>query len=435
MLPTVSIVGRPNVGKSTLFNRIVGQRQAIVDDTPGVTRDRHYGEALWNGKDFTVIDTGGYLKSDNEVVSKGVREQVEIAVSQSDVIIFVVDAKQGETELDQDVADRLRRQEKPVILAVNKADNQELFWTAQEFYRLGFEELYAVSSLNGTGSGDLMDAVVSYLPETTEEPEDEDPRIAFVGRPNVGKSSLLNSLVKDERSIVTDIPGTTRDAINSKLIHKDQSLTLVDTAGLRRKTRVKENIEFYSSVRTSKSIRECDVAVLLIDAWQGLEKQDIKILKEAEQFNKGLIIALNKWDLIEKETNTEREFRKAVYEMIPDLQYVPVVTISAQTGQRVGKVLDLCLEVISERSKKISTGKLNQFLEDLISERPLPMSGRRQLHINYVTQVKSKPPVFIFFMNKPSELPANYRRFIYNKLRDTFGFKGVPLTLSFREKN
>ncbi len=435
MLPTVSIVGRPNVGKSTLFNRIIGQRQAIVDDTPGVTRDRHYGEALWNGKDFTVIDTGGYLKSDDEVVSKGVREQVEIAVNQSDVIIFVVDAKQGETELDQDVASRLRRQQKPVILAVNKADNQELIWTAQEFYRLGFEELYAVSSLNGTGSGDLMDAVVSHLPETTEEPEDKDPRIAFIGRPNVGKSSLLNSLVKNDRSIVTDIPGTTRDAINSKLIHKDQSLTLVDTAGLRRKTRVKENIEFYSTVRTSKSIRECDVAVLLIDAEEGLEKQDIKILKEAEKFNKGLVIALNKWDLIEKSTNTEREFRKAVYEMIPDLQYVPIVTISAHTGQRVGKVLDLCLEVISERSKKISTHKLNQFVEDMVSERPLPMSGRRELHINYATQVKTKPPVFIFFMNKPSELPANYRRFIYNRLRDTFGFKGVPLTLTFREKN
>lgn len=433
MLPVVSIVGRPNVGKSTLFNRIVGERQAIVDDKPGVTRDRHYGESLWNGKDFTLIDTGGYLRSDDEVMSKGVREQVEIAISQSDVIIFVVDVLQGTTDLDDDVAELLRRQKKPVILAVNKADNQERIWNAQEFYKMGFDELYPVSSTNGTGTGDLLDAVVAHLPDIEPEEEQPEPKIAFIGRPNVGKSSLLNALLNDDRSIVTDIPGTTRDAINSKLEYAGNELILVDTAGIRRKTKVKENIEFYSSLRSSKSIRECDVAVLLIDAVQGLEKQDIKILKEAEQFNKGLVIALNKWDLVEKDTNTERDYRNFIREMLPDLDYVPIVTISAETRQRITKVLDLCLEVIGERCKKIPTHELNEFMQNIQKERPLPMSGRRQLSLKYATQVKSNPPVFIFFMNKPRELPANYRRYIYNKMREAFGFKGVPLTLTFRE--
>lgn len=433
MLPVVSIVGRPNVGKSTLFNRIVGERQAIVDDEPGVTRDRHYGESNWNGKDFTVIDTGGYLSSDNEVMSKGVREQVEIAISQSDVIIFVVDVTQGQTDLDDDVTNLLRRQEKPVILAVNKADNQERIWMAQEFYRMGFNELYPVSSTSGLGTGDLLDGVVEHLPDIDPDDTAKEPKIAFIGRPNVGKSSLLNALLKDERSIVTDIPGTTRDAINSKLSYGDQNFILIDTAGMRRKTKVKENIEFYSSVRTSKSIRECDVAVLLVDAVQGLEKQDIKILKEAEKYNKGLILALNKWDLVEKETNTERDYRNFIYEMLPELDYIPIVTISAHTKQRVTKVLDLCIDVIEERKKKITTHELNVFLENILKERPLPMSGRRQLNIKYGTQAKNNPPVFIFFMNKPHELPANYRRYIHNKMRQAFGFKGVPLTLTFRE--
>lgn len=437
MLPIVSIVGRPNVGKSTLFNRIVGERQAIVDDKPGVTRDRHYGEGFWNGVDFTVIDTGGYLRDDKEVVFQGVREQVEIAINQSDIIIFVVDGLQGETDLDEEVADQLRRQKKPVVLAVNKSDNQERIWSAQEFHSMGFKELFAISSTSGIGTGELLDAVVSHLPtpNIVEQQEDvhSEPKIAFVGRPNVGKSSLLNALLKDERSIVTDIPGTTRDAINSSLKYKDRDLILVDTAGLRRKTRVKENIEFYSSIRTSKSIRESDVVVLLIDSVQGVEKQDIKILKEAEQFNKGLIIALNKWDLVEKETNTERDYRNFIYEMLPDLNYVPIITISAVTRQRITKVLDLCLDVLEERKKKISTRALNDFMQKITNERPLPMSGRRQLSLKYATQVKANPPVFIFFMNKPDELPPNYRRFIHNKMREEFGFKGVPVTLTFRE--
>ncbi len=436
MLPVVSIVGRPNVGKSTLFNRLVGKRKAIVHDEYGVTRDRHYGETFWNGRDFTVIDTGGYLPNEMNVMVVGIREQVHIALEESDVILFVVDVKDGINTLDKSVANLLRQQDKPVVFVSNKADNEERRMNASEFYELGFEHLYPVSSINGTGTGELLDKVVElFPPKAKTEPEVKAPKLAFVGRPNVGKSSLFNALLKDERAIVTDIAGTTRDSINSELEYDGKNYLLVDTAGLRKRTKVKENIEFYSTIRTDRAIRECDIAILLVDAMQGFDAQDKRVIREAEKFNKGLIIVLNKWDLVpEKDTNTTREFEKYIYGSVPQLYYVPIVTISALNKTRIHRVLETAQLVIEERKKEISTNDLNEFIKHMLTEKPLPMKRGRQLKITYATQVKSNPPVFKFFMNSPHDLPPNYRRFIESKIREQFGFVGVPITMIFRQK-
>ncbi|MDI6400752.1 ribosome biogenesis GTPase Der [Balneolaceae bacterium ANBcel3] len=435
MLPVVAIVGRPNVGKSTLFNRLLGERQAIVHDEYGVTRDRHYGESFWNGRDFTVIDTGGYLPDKDNVITSGIRNQVELAISEADVIVLVTDVLQGITKEDDTVAELLRKQKKPVVLAVNKSDNQQASWGASEFYKMGFDDLFPVSAISGMGTGEMLDKLVELLPEPVEtEAEADIPKIAIVGRPNVGKSSLINSLLKNERCIVTDIAGTTRDSINSKLVFNDREYILVDTAGLRKKSRVKDNIEYYSLLRTEKSIRECDVCVLLVDSVQGFDVQDARLLRMAEQFNKGMVIALNKWDLIEKETNTAKDFTEKINRKVPNLKYVPVITISALTGQRVQKIIDECETVIREREKKITTSKLNTFLKEITDKRPLPYIRGNQLKIKYVTQVKNKPPVFAFFMNSPRDLPANYRRFIENNLREQYEFKGVPITMVFKQK-
>lgn len=436
MSATVSIVGRPNVGKSTLFNRLIGRRKAIVHDDYGVTRDRHYGDSYWNGRNFSVIDTGGYLPDEEDVITVGIREQVHLAIEESDVILFVVDTETGITSLDRSVAQILRKQEKPVFLVVNKCDNEQKRMEGVEFYGLGFDEIFPVSSISGIGTGDLLDEVVKYLPDEIEEPEDPGyPKIAFVGRPNVGKSSLMNALLKDDRCIVTDIPGTTRDAINSLLDYKGETFILVDTAGLRKKAKVKENIEFYSTVRTDRSIKEADVVVLILDAMQGFDEQDKRILREAEKFNKGIVIVLNKWDIVpEKDTNLLKEFQEYIYGKVKTLDYVPIISISALTGQRIDKVLDISKAVITERMKKISTPELNNFIIKLLKERQLPVKRGKQLKIQYATQVKSNPPVFKFFMNNPEELPPNYRRFIENSLREMFGFEGVPITMVFRQK-
>lgn len=433
---TVSIVGRPNVGKSTLFNRLVGRRKAIVHDEYGVTRDRHYGESYWNGINFNVIDTGGYLPDEDDKITAGVREQVHLAISESDLVLFVVDTETGVTSLDKSVATILRKQEKPVLLVVNKCDNEDRLLESYEFYSLGFDTIYPVSALSGTGTGDLLDEVVNLLPKDKPETEGSSlPKIAFVGRPNVGKSSLMNALLKSDRCIVTDIPGTTRDAINSKLEYKGDSFMLVDTAGLRKKAKVKENIEFYSTVRTDRSIKQTDVVVLLLDAMQGFEEQDKRILREAENFNKGIIIALNKWDLVpDKDTNLLKEFQQYIHGKVQTLQYVPIISLSALTGQRIDKVLDISKKVIEERRKKISTHNFTEFINRILKERPLPVKRGRQLKIQYALQVKSNPPVFKFFMNNPQELPANYRRFIENNIRKHFGFEGVPITMVFRQK-
>ena len=436
MIPTVSIVGRPNVGKSTLFNRLIGRRKAIVHDEYGVTRDRHYGESYWNGRNFTVIDTGGYLPDDLHVITAGIREQVHLAIDESDVILFVVDTESGINTLDKSVAEVLRKQNKPILLVVNKADNETKTMNAVEFYGLGFDELFPVSAISGTGTGDLLDKVVELLPEENgEELTVQFPKIAFVGRPNVGKSSLMNALLKNDRCIVTDIPGTTRDSINSQLDYYGQTYILVDTAGLRKKAKVKENIEFYSTVSTDRSIKETDVVVLLLDAMQGFDEQDKRILREAEKFNKGIVIALNKWDLVpDKETNLLKEFQEYIHNKVLTLDYIPIISISALTGQRIEKVLQTAQRVIEERKKKISTPDLNNFIERILKERPLPVKRGRQLKIQYGVQVKSNPPVFKFFMNNPQELPPNYRRFLENKLREHFSFEGVPITMVFRQK-
>jgi len=434
MLPVVSIVGRPNVGKSTLFNRLIGERKAIVHDYSGVTRDRHYGESFWGGRDFTVIDTGGYVPDDPDVMLRGIREQVHIAIEESDVILFTVDVETGVTDLDKSIADILRRQTKPVIVVVNKSDNERRSWQAGEFYGIGFNEIHAVSSVNGTGTGDLLDDIVKLLPKTQPVVESSIPKLAIVGRPNVGKSSLVNALLNQERSIVTDIAGTTRDSINSNLNYEGREYILVDTAGLRRKTKVQENIEFYSTIRTHKAIQECDVAIVMMDATLGFEAQDIRVLVEAEKFNKGIIIVVNKWDLVEKETNTLKEYEEAIYDKIPDMKYVPIVSVSALNRLRIHKILDIADTVIENRSRKISTSHLNDFLEIMLRERPMPVARGAALKVKYATQVKTKPPVFAFFMNRPKDLPANYRRFIENKLRENFDYTGVPITMVFKEK-
>jgi len=435
MIPTISIVGRPNVGKSTLFNRLVGSRKAIVHDEYGVTRDRHYGESFWNGRNFMIIDTGGYLPDESNVIAAAIREQVEIAISESDVILFVVDVTHGINTLDAAIANILHKQRIPVLVVANKSDNEQLNFQSSEFYSLGFEEIFPVSSLSGTGTGDLLDRVVELLPETDLTEENENSKIAFLGRPNVGKSSLMNAILKSDRCIVTDIPGTTRDSINSNIEFEGEVFTIVDTAGLRKRAKVKENIEFYSTVRTDKALQECDVAVLLLDANMGFDVQDKRILREAERFNKGIIIALNKWDLVkEKETNIFKEFQDYIYSKIPTLSYIPIISISAKTGQRVDKVLHIAQKVLKERNKKIPTSELNTYINQILKERPLPVKRGRQLKIQYATQVKSSPPVLKFFMNNPQELPANYRRFIENKLRERYGFQGVPITMVFRQK-
>ncbi len=435
MLPVVSIVGRPNVGKSTIFNRLIGERRAIVHDEYGVTRDRHYGESYWNGRDFNVIDTGGYLPDDMDVMVVGIREQVHIALEESDVVLFAVDTEMGINTLDKSVAKLLRQQDKPVIIIANKADNEVRRLNSTEFYELGFDEIFPVSAISGSGTGELLDRIVELLPEEEESDEDDAPKLAFIGRPNVGKSSLVNALLNDERSIVTDIAGTTRDTINSRLNFNGKDYILVDTAGLRKRVKVKENIEFYSTVRTEKAIRECDIAILILDAERGFEDQDKRVLREAERFNKGLIIVLNKWDLIdEKDTNTVKEFEDYIYEAVPQLSYIPIITISALNKKRIHRVIELADSVLEERMKLISTSELNNYLEDILFSRPLPMKRGKQLKISYMTQVKSNPPVFKFFMNNPKDMPANYRRFLENKLRERYKFTGVPITMTFRQK-
>ena len=435
MLPVVSIVGRPNVGKSTIFNRLIGSRKAIVDDQYGVTRDRHYGESFWNGRDFNVIDTGGYLPNESDVMVKGIREQVHIAIEESDVILFVVDTEAGITSLDEAVSQVLRQQEKPVLLVANKADNDERELNATEFYSLGFKELYPISALSGRGTGDLADRMVELFPEEKDEPQSPIPKLAVVGRPNVGKSSFINALLNDERCIVTDIPGTTRDSINSKLVYNQKEYILIDTAGLRKKAKVDENIEFYSTVRTNRALKECDVAVLMLDAMRGFEAQDKRILREAAKYNKGIVLVLNKWDLVpDKDTNVHREFEKYVYDRIPMMDYVPIVSASSLNRQRIHKVIETADEVLKERKKEIKTSPFNSFLKRIFKEKPLPVRRGVPLKIKYGTQVKANPPVFKFFMNKPAELPDNYRRFIENKIRDEYGFRGVPITLRFQQK-
>ncbi len=434
-MPLVAIVGRPNVGKSTFFNRLTESRRSIVHDEPGVTRDRVYGTANWTGRDFSVVDTGGFVPRSTDRFEEAIREQVQIAIDEADALIFVVDVTTGVTDIDEEMAAVLRKSDKPVFVAANKADNEMRRWEASTFYQLGLGEVYPISSINGSGTGDLLDAVVAALPpEQVREEEEGRVRIAIIGRPNVGKSSLTNALLGEERSIVTEISGTTRDAIDSLLKYHGQEIVLVDTAGLRKRSKVEENVEFYSTLRTERAIQECDVAVLLLDATQGLEAQDIRVLKHAEEMKKGLVVAVNKWDLVEKETNTARDYQRSIHERLKTLDYVPVLFISAVTKQRISRVLDTALQIAENRRKRIPTAQLNEVMQEAI-QRHRPPSYRGQLvRIKYVTQIREAPPVFAFFCNQPKGVGEAYERYLENQIREAFDFTGVPLTLVFKQK-
>lgn len=434
--PLVVIVGRPNVGKSTLFNRLIGKRDAIVDDVSGVTRDRIYGEADWAGKNFRVIDTGGYVPLSEDVFETAIREQVEIAIGEADSILFVVDVRDGILPIDKDIVNLLRNSGREFFLIVNKTDSPNFDAAAAEFYKLGVKKLYPVSALSGRNLGDLLDEVTAGFSEQVTPSEDPRLKIAIVGRPNVGKSSLVNALLGEERSIVTDIPGTTRDSIDSILKYYGEEIILIDTAGLRKKKKVLESIEFYSNIRTLKAIGECDVAVVLLDSVIGLEKQDQKIIDEVVRWRKGLIVAVNKWDLVEKDSGTAAFYEKALNHKMGAIDYAEVIFISALTKQRIFKLVDLCKQVNEERKKKIPTKDLNDFLLDEIVKSPPPASpSGKEVKIKYITQIGQHYPIFAFFCNYPNHVPDNYKRFLEKMIRNKYGYKGVPITLSFKAKS
>jgi GTP-binding protein len=430
----VAIVGRPNVGKSTLFNRIIEERHAIVEGQPGVTRDRLYAKAEWAGKHFQIVDTGGIVPQSEDVFDKAIREQAMLAIEEADVIVFAVDGRDGVTPVDSDIATLLRTSSKPIVLVVNKCDNAAADLHAAEFYSLGLGEPFAISALNGRSTGDFLDAVIAGLDDESDE-EDTRLKIAIVGRPNVGKSSLTNALLGKERMVVTPIAGTTRDAIDSILTYYGEQIVLIDTAGLRRRSNISESVELYSTMRTARAIDRSDVTIIVVDATQGLEAQDKRIISDAEVARKGLIIALNKWDLIEKDTKTADAFVKKIKEELPTLDYVPIVTISALTKQRITKLIEMAKAIQARRCVRIPTHELNQELIEMLERTPPPSVKARDLRINYVTQVKTEPPLFAFFLNFPELLPDAYKRFIERQLRKLHDFEGVPISFVFRKKS
>ncbi len=434
-IPIVVIVGRPNVGKSTLFNRLIGKRDAIVDDVSGVTRDRNYGEAEWVGKKYQLMDTGGYVPDSSDLFETAIREQVEIAINQADAIIFLVDARTGISPVDEEIAVMLRNSGKKYFLLANKVDSEKYEPMAAEFYKFGVDTVYDVSAIAGRKIGDFLDDLTNDFPEMEKDSEDTRLKIAVVGRPNVGKSSLTNALLGYDRSIVTEIPGTTRDSLDSVLKYYGEEIILVDTAGLRKKKRIEESVEFFSMLRTLRSIGECDVAVVMIDAEVGLDKQDQKIIDEAVRWRKGIIIAVNKWDLVEKDTNTAKQFELAIKDKLGRMGYFPMIFISALTKQRIFKLIDLAKEVSAERKKKIPTNELNnRLLEEIERNPPAASHTGKEVKIKYITQVGDNYPVFLFFSNYPKEIQESYKRFLENKIRELFGFSGVPFTLSFKNK-
>ena len=431
----VAIVGRPNVGKSTLFNRLVQKRQAIVEESSGVTRDRHYGHSDWNGKSFTVIDTGGYVVGSDDIFEEEIRKQVDLAIDEADVIIFVVDGQAGVHVLDEDVALILRKCKKKVLLGVNKTDIPSKFGEAAEFYALGLGEIYPFSAMTGTGTGELLDEVVKYLPSDTTEDYSDLPKFAVVGRPNVGKSSMINAFLGQERNIVTDIAGTTRDSNNTRFNAFGMDFMLVDTAGLRKKSKVYENIEFYSVMRSIRAIEECDVAILIIDATQGFDAQDMNILRLIEKNKKGLVLVVNKWDLVEKDSNTHLAFENMIREKTAPFVDYPIIFTSAINRQRTFKVLEMAQKVYENRERKVSVRELNDTMLEIINSQPPQIASRgRYLKIKYITQLKSPTPQFIFFCNLPKDVKDNYVRFLENKIRSIWDFHGVPIQLFFREK-
>ena len=466
MKPLVAIVGRPNVGKSTFFNRMLGERVAIVEDLPGTTRDRLYGDTDWNGREFTLIDTGGLefgsgipvgqvgLNGQPGDIMKNVRSQAELAIEEADVIVFIVDARSGITAADEEVADLLRRTQKPVILAANKADNAARRQDAVEFYSLGLSEPVTISSIQGTGTGDLLDVIVEALPPEDEEAEDEEDedvvRVAIIGRPNVGKSSLLNAILGFERSIVSEVPGTTRDAIDTEIEFKDRKLILIDTAGIRRRGKVGPGVEKFSVLRSTRAIERCDVALLLIDSSEGLAAQDTHIAGEIQDQAKGVVVVVNKWDLAQAQRRAEREgkfphpdeeiesaeaYRRIIAEGLKFIPYAPIVFASAKTGYHVKGLLETVLNVAEMRYMRVPTSRLNEVVQEAVRRHNPPVTNNKALKIYYVTQTRVNPPTFVFFVNDPQAVHFSYERYLENRLREAFGFKGTAIRLFFRPRS
>jgi len=429
----VAIVGRPNVGKSTLFNRLIQRREAIVDSISGVTRDRHYGKSDWNGKEFSLIDTGGYAVGSDDIFEGEIRKQVQLAIDEADIIIFVVDVEQGVTPMDTEVATILRKVKKPIFMAVNKVDNAMRDTDAVEFYNLGLGDYYTISSINGSGTGELLDALAEKLEDEVEE-ENVLPRFAVVGRPNAGKSSFINALIGEDRFVVTDIAGTTRDSIDTKYNRFGFDFNLVDTAGIRKKSKVKEDLEFYTVMRAVRAIEYCDVAIVVIDATRGFEGQDENIFWLAEKNKKGIVILVNKWDLIEKETNTMRDFEAKIRKEIAPFTDVPILFISALTKQRIFKAIETAVEVFESRKNRIATSKLNEVMLDILKQNSPPAYKGKFVKIKYCMQLPTPTPQFAFFANLPQYIREPYKRFVENKLREIFNFTGVPIVIYFRKK-
>jgi GTPase len=437
MVFTVAIVGRPNVGKSTFFNRLLEQRKAIVDDISGVTRDRQYGVAEWIGKSFNVIDTGGFVPNSQDIFETEIRKQVKIAIEEANALIFMVDAATGITDLDEAMADLLRRTTKPVFLCVNKVDNSERLLEAAEFYSLGIENVFFISSISGSGTGEILDAVAALIP--VEEAEDDGeqvvlPKFAIMGQPNVGKSSLLNALVGQERTIVSDIAGTTRDTIHTHYNMFQKEFVLIDTAGIRKKTKVNEDLEFYSVIRAIKAMDEADVCLLLLDATKGITAQDLNIFGLAAKKGKGLVVLVNKWDLVEKETNTARDYEKLLKEKIAPFTDVPIIFISAKEKMRIFKAMEVALDVYDNKTRRIATSQLNEIMLKAVEAYHAPVVRGNQVKIKYVTQLPTHVPSFAFFTNYPDDIKMPYKNYLENKLRENFNFKGVPVRIFFRKK-
>ena len=431
----IAIVGRPNVGKSTLFNRLTESRKAIVDESSGVTRDRQYGKGVWNGIDFSVIDTGGYAVTAEDIFEGEIRKQVMLAIEESDVIVFVVDVENGVTDMDEEVAAVLRRSTKKVFIAVNKVDNNSRIIDSHEFYSLGLGELYCISSMTGSGTGELLDAIVEVFPkDAPEQTEDNIPHFAIIGRPNVGKSSFINALTGVEGNIVTDIAGTTRDSIHTRYNKFGHDFYLVDTAGLRKRTKVKEDVEFYSTMRSIRAIEDSDVCLLILDATRGMESQDVSIFHLIDRNKKGLVILVNKWDLVDKDNSSTIEFTKTIKERIAPFVDVPILFISALSKQRILKALETAVEVYENRSRKIKTSELNEVMLKAIEAYPPPAIKGKFVKIKYVVQLPSKTPSFAFFANLPQYVKEPYRRYLENKVRENFNFSGVPVQIFIRKK-
>lgn len=430
----VAIVGRPNVGKSTFFNRMLGMRKSIIDDVSGVTRDRQYGTVEWNGRSFTLIDTGGFIGDSEDAFASAIRSQVHIAMDEAEVILFMVDVATGITDLDEQVSEMLHRSGKKVLLVVNKVDNSARHLDAHEFWTLGYEEMFPVSSSSGSGTGDLLDEVIRLLPDA-EVFEEDLPKFAIIGRPNAGKSSLVNALLDENRSIVTDIAGTTRDTVHAKYSKFGKEFMLIDTAGLRKKKNVREDLEFYSVLRALRAIESADVCILMLDATTGVEGQDLNIFRLAVKNNKGVVVLVNKWDLVEnKETNTAKDFEEKIKARLAPFSDVPVVFISVLDKQRLFRAIEVAMEVHNHRSTRISTSRLNNFVQDVITHNPPPTYRGNFISIKYATQIHTPYPAFVLFCNHPKQIKEPYKNYLENRFREEFNFTGTPIALFFRQK-